>query len=156
MRPASLTAATALISVAAALAPAGCGGDGGEDVSISEPRTAELERALDAAYAGAATFSAANDNYFARDQRERTQLAAAVSVALRSASPGTGSGYATKESDLGLCTIYQPNPTVRVRATGDGSGLTISAADTEAVLRLTYEPGSDVEISGAERCTPAA
>lgn len=149
-------AAIAISLLALAAAASGCGGSGDADTLPSTPATARLERDVKTAYAGAVNYATHNDNYFARDGRERGELAAAISVALAHAAPGTGSGYASTESQLDLCTIYAPHATVRMRAEGDGDGITIAAADRTAAVRLTYASGDSApSIADPVRCLPS-
>lgn len=151
------TALAATLTATAVLTFAGCGGSGsqGADTIPATRATDRLEHQVKVAYAGAVNYATHNENYFARNEREQGELAAAISVALEHSAPGTGSGYASSESQLDLCSIYSPQATVRMRAEGDGDGIAIAAADDTAAVRLTYASGdSEPQIGDPVRCVP--
>jgi hypothetical protein len=149
---------------------AACGGDSGtEDTEpASEPgapasspestfdpaAVAALEETLIAAYTGAADYSRANGNFFARNTKEKGELAGAVSTELSALPDGVASSYATNPEELTWCSRYEEAPMIRIAATGDGDELTLAASDQEILLTLTYAPGGEPEISEPSECEP--
>lgn len=153
---------------AAVLLVAGCGGGSDDDsdpsaepapeapaTSTFDPATvASLEEVLISAYTGAANYSRSNDNFFARNTKEKGELAGAVSTELSSLPNGVGSSYATTEEELSWCSRYGDTPMVRIAATGDGDELTLAASDDEILMTMTYAPGAEPEVSEPSECEP--
>ena len=159
----SLVAVTVLVLV---MGSCGGGSDGKSDEGAESPEPtpqatstfdpqalATLEEALIAAYTGAAGYSSAHDNYFARNRMEQGELAAAVSTELAGLPTGVGSSYAETEEELTWCSRYGDVPMVRVRTSEAGDDLAMAAADDSAVITLTYAPGDpEPTISEPSEC----
>jgi hypothetical protein len=114
------------------------------ETPAAEPPSAEetaLQEAASIAYQGAADYAVTNDNYFARNQAERGELAAAVSVALSDANSGVASVYAKNVDQLGWCSQYPGVLLARVWSSSDGRSLRIAVADGDVALELTYDAG---------------
>ena len=117
-----------------------------------DPATAALEEALTTAYNGAAGYARSNGNFFARNTKEKGELAAAVSTKLSTLSSGVGSSFSTDGESLTLCSPYDDAPMVRVFTPGKGDELVLAASDQAFVLTLTYVPGGEPEISEPSQC----
>ena len=159
-----------VIAAAFLLVMGSCGGgsdgnsDGGAKSPAAEPTPeatstfdpqalALLEQALITAYTGAAGYSSAHDNYFARTREEQGELAGAVSSELADLPTGVGSGYATNEEELTWCTRFEGSPMVRVRTSESGDDLILAASDDSALITLTYAPGdAEPTISEPTEC----
>ncbi len=120
-----------------------------EPAAPVDPAVAALQEVLIAAYDGAADYARDHDNYFARSQKERGELAGAVSSALSDLSQGVGSAYAQGPSSLDLCSQYPDVPMVRISVSDDGDDLVLAAADQELLVTLTYNAG-DAESTFSE------
>ena len=121
----------------------------------ASPSDADLERAVRAAYSGAAAFASANGNYFTRDD-VFGPLRDAVRTELLSENLGNVAVLEEPAADVAAARacLPAPGPELRIVPTMLGDGITLVAVSDSRDFVYSYDPHKDpgIAVTTAEPC----